>query len=254
MVLQRASLAFATFAGILLMTACTGPKYPNCKTDDQCSSKGELCIEGTCQQCRTADNCEAGQQCVSGRCEAAAECSGESDCPDNQICRSGKCQTECSASGDCADGLKCMNYRCVAANACASDADCASGTGCQSGVCAQNASRVLTLCDYPAVRFAFNDDKLNAEARDGLSVVAECIRGGSGTLVIEGHCDERGTEEYNLALGDRRARAVMNYLSRLGVPRSKMRVVTKGEAEPLVRQSNSAAWSKNRRAEFEPSP
>lgn len=251
MVLQRASLALTAFAGLILMTSCAGPKYPNCNTDDHCSEKGELCVEGTCQQCRTDDNCGDGQQCVGGRCEVKPECSDEADCPDNQICRSGKCQLECEAAGDCAAGLKCMDNRCVAENACSSDADCEDGAACRDGLCDVNASRALSLCGYPTVQFAFNESQLTPEVIEGLNSVAECIKNAGGTLVVEGHCDERGTEEYNLALGDRRARAVVDYLTNLGVPRGMMDVVSKGETEPLESGSNPSAWSQNRRAEFE---
>jgi peptidoglycan-associated lipoprotein len=145
-----------------------------------------------------------------------------------------------------------MDNRCVDERACNSAADCAEGATCEGGMCVTNVSRSLEMCTYPTVRFDFNEANLRPEARDGLSEVADCIEEAGGTLIIEGHADERGTEEYNLALGDRRARAVMEYLSRLGVPMSKMRAVSKGEAEPLVDASNESAWQKNRRVEFEP--
>ncbi|MCA9412201.1 MAG: peptidoglycan-associated lipoprotein Pal [Candidatus Omnitrophica bacterium] len=67
---------------------------------------------------------------------------------------------------------------------------------------------------------------------------------------IEGHCDERGTEEYNLALGERRAESVRQWLISRGVPASNIDTVTKGELEPAVPGHSEAAWAKNRRAEF----
>ena len=67
---------------------------------------------------------------------------------------------------------------------------------------------------------------------------------------VEGHCDERGTTEYNLALGDRRAMAIRKYLSRAGVQDERLRTVSYGEERPLETESNEIAWSKNRRAEF----
>lgn len=69
-------------------------------------------------------------------------------------------------------------------------------------------------------------------------------------VTIEGHCDERGTEEYNLALGERRARAAYEYLVNLGVPASQMEMVSFGKLHPAVHGSGEAAWSKNRRDEF----
>jgi len=67
---------------------------------------------------------------------------------------------------------------------------------------------------------------------------------------IEGHCDERGTEEYNLALGDRRADAVRSWMIKRGVDPSKMQTVSKGELEPVDFGHGDSAWAQNRRAEF----
>ena len=66
----------------------------------------------------------------------------------------------------------------------------------------------------------------------------------------EGHCDERGTIEYNLALGERRASSVRDYLTSLGVARNRIRVITYGEERPVDPGHTEAAWSKNRRAQF----
>jgi peptidoglycan-associated lipoprotein len=69
-------------------------------------------------------------------------------------------------------------------------------------------------------------------------------------VLIEGHCDERGTNEYNFALGERRANACSTFLISRGVPAKNVSVVSKGEEEPATPGSNEAAWAKNRRAEF----
>lgn len=252
MLVRRVSFAFSALVLAGLVASCGGPTYPKCENDDHCAEKGELCVEGTCQQCRTDGNCGDGEQCTGGRCEQKPECAANDDCPGNQICRSGMCKTECNGASDCGSGQKCMANRCVAENACSTDTDCGTGEGCRSGRCEViEASRSLSTCTYPTVRFSFNESTLTPEARAGLQEVADCIQSGGGTLRIEGHCDERGTEEYNLSLGDRRARAVMDYLKRLGVPTSKMRVVSMGEAAPIDDRSTESAWAKNRRAEFE---
>ena len=240
-------LGILTVAGLGL--AACGPTYPKCETDSHCEDKGEVCVEGQCQQCRDDSKCGAGQACQGGRCVARAECVRDGDCSDNKICRSGKCQIECQAATDCGSGLKCMSNRCVDALACVAASDCAGGMSCVSGRCTDATANVADQCKYPVVRFAFNKSNLTADVRQGLEAVADCMQLG-GTIVIEGHCDERGTEEYNLALGDRRARAVKTYLGSLGVPSSKLRVVSKGEAEPIDPRSTESAWAKNRRAEF----
>jgi peptidoglycan-associated lipoprotein len=69
-------------------------------------------------------------------------------------------------------------------------------------------------------------------------------------VIIEGHCDERGTDEYNLALGERRSKTAMEYLARVGIAVSRMMVVSYGESRPLDPRSNEEAWAKNRRAHF----
>ena len=69
-------------------------------------------------------------------------------------------------------------------------------------------------------------------------------------LLIEGHCDERGTNEYNLALGERRAVATMNYLIKQGIAADRISVISYGEERPTCVQRNEACWAKNRRAQF----
>ena len=145
-----------------------------------------------------------------------------------------------------------MGNRCVDRNSCNSGADCPEGSTCEGGMCTTQISRSLSTCSFPTVRFDFNESNLSSDVQSGLREAADCISEAGGTLRIEGHADERGTEEYNLALGDRRARAVMDYLVRLGVSSSKLRPVSMGETQPLVDASTESAWAKNRRAELIP--
>lgn len=244
------SVLTAAFAAVLL-SAC-GPTYPKCDEDKHCADKGEVCVAGSCTQCRDDSNCEAGQQCTNGACEAKPECAVDGDCTDNKVCRSGKCQIECEAEGDCGMGMKCQQNRCVESDACTTAADCQAGTSCIGGRCqaAENASALRTMCTFPSVNFAFNESNLDPDTQSALQEVADCLKQQGGVLVIEGYCDERGTEEYNLALGDRRARAVLQYLVRLGVPEEKLRPVSKGKLDPVNPAHSEAAWAENRRAEF----
>jgi peptidoglycan-associated lipoprotein len=73
---------------------------------------------------------------------------------------------------------------------------------------------------------------------------------GEQLVLIEGHCDERGTNEYNLALGERRAKSTMNYLVSQGVQASRITIISYGEERPVCTQHNEECWSKNRRAQF----
>lgn len=99
--------------------------------------------------------------------------------------------------------------------------------------------------------FGFDKSALTSEAREILARHAKWLKENPGqTIIIEGHCDERGTEQYNIALGDRRANSVKNYLMSLGVPSSRMITQSYGELYPKVNESNEWAWSQNRRAHF----
>ena len=82
------------------------------------------------------------------------------------------------------------------------------------------------------------------------SVAAWMMKNTSATISIEGHCDERGTNEYNLALGDRRAKSVKDFLISLGVPSSRMETISYGEEKPLCTEQSEDCWAKNRRAHF----
>ncbi|MDP1948970.1 MAG: peptidoglycan-associated lipoprotein Pal [Nitrospirota bacterium] len=95
-------------------------------------------------------------------------------------------------------------------------------------------------------RFSIRDD-----ARAGLEANAGLLKSPSGEKVlIEGHCDERGTSAYNLVLGERRAQAVVQYLRDLGVPASQMQITSYGKERPFCTEHSEACWQSNRRAHF----
>jgi peptidoglycan-associated lipoprotein len=101
------------------------------------------------------------------------------------------------------------------------------------------------------VYFDFDRDELKPEARERLSKNAEFLKAHPEFQVtIEGHCDERGTNDYNLALGERRAAAARDYLTSLGVSGDRLRTVSYGEERPQCNQSSEGCWSQNRRAHF----
>ena len=98
------------------------------------------------------------------------------------------------------------------------------------------------------VYFDLDSSAINASAHATVKRWAEWMTGyGDVVVTIEGHCDERGTREYNLALGDRRANAVKNYLVALGVDASRIATISYGKERPAVEGQNEAAWSQNRR-------
>lgn len=100
--------------------------------------------------------------------------------------------------------------------------------------------------------FEFDSSTLSSEAQAILKAKAEWMaRNPHLNIVIEGHCDNRGTTEYNLALGERRAESVKRYLQDLGVAESRIRTISFGEERPLDPGNTEEAWAKNRRAHFE---
>jgi peptidoglycan-associated lipoprotein len=135
----------------------------------------------------------------------------------------------------------------LAPGACRADADCGAGERCDGGRCAATPS---SSCELVRVGFAFDSAQLSADAMNGLREDARCIEDrGVASLLVEGHCDERGTAQYNVALGARRAEAVRKYLADLGV-KAKLETVSFGKELPLVSGTGEAVWAKNRRAEL----
>lgn len=101
------------------------------------------------------------------------------------------------------------------------------------------------------VYFAFDDYSLSASAQSALNTMADALKANAGAVVqIEGHCDERGSIEYNLALGERRANSVKNYLTQMGVDAGRLTTISYGEEKPAADGHDESAWGKNRRAEF----
>lgn len=101
------------------------------------------------------------------------------------------------------------------------------------------------------IYFDFDSSSLNPRALSILSSNADLIKRAPGIIIqVAGHCDERGTQEYNLALGERRALAVRGHLMSLGVSGDRMITISYGEEFPAVQGSGEAAYSQNRRCEF----
>jgi peptidoglycan-associated lipoprotein len=97
--------------------------------------------------------------------------------------------------------------------------------------------------------FSYDESTLSSEAQSALSTSAGWLKTNpTYGVLIEGHCDERGTEQYNLALGDRRASIVRDYLVTLGVDTARIKTVSYGEERPFAEGHSEAAWAQNRRA------
>jgi peptidoglycan-associated lipoprotein len=109
----------------------------------------------------------------------------------------------------------------------------------------------LFLQEVKDAYFDFNKADIRTDAREALGKTAEFLRGHPQIkATIEGHCDERGSTEYNLVLGDRRAAAVKNYLVQLGISADRLNTVSYGKEKPFCTQSNEECWQTNRRGHF----
>lgn len=110
---------------------------------------------------------------------------------------------------------------------------------------------ILKELQIPDIHFDFDKYNLKPEAQEILKTgAAAYLKYREYKLVVEGHCDERGTVEYNLALGQRRADEAEKYLSDLGVEKERIKTISYGEEMPLDNGHDEAAWAKNRRAHF----
>ena len=98
--------------------------------------------------------------------------------------------------------------------------------------------------------FSYDKSDVNSEGRMKIRTLAKLISDNNLNVRVEGHCDERGTREYNLALGEKRAIEVKNYLIIKGISSSKIKVISYGEEKPIDVESSESAWKKNRRVEI----
>ncbi len=108
-----------------------------------------------------------------------------------------------------------------------------------------------TVISIAPVYFDFDKSDVQGDSVETLKTAARLLGESGARISISGHCDNRGSEEYNLALGERRAAAVRRYLSNLGVPLQQMNIVSYGELRPSAEGNTESAWALNRRAEFE---
>lgn len=116
----------------------------------------------------------------------------------------------------------------------------------------QAAKASVAEAAFETIYFDFDKSDLRQDARDVLSKNAEIMLKSKpdAKIQIEGHCDERGSAEYNLALGERRAKSSLQYLVTLGVKPDRLSIISYGKEKPAVQGSDEAAWAKNRRSEF----
>lgn len=139
----------------------------------------------------------------------------------------------------------------AAADAAAAAAAKAAAEAVPTNADGMTAAELFAALQGKVVNFEFDRSEVRSEFYDVIKLNADYMALNSdANITIEGHCDERGTREYNLALGERRANSVKNALIAEGVSPSRITVISYGEERPVNTAHNDFAWSKNRRAEF----
>lgn len=234
---MRRVLFAAVPLAALFLTACPAkPKNGECKSADDCAAQegyGKVCVEGRCQECGKDTDCKAGYVCRGNKCEPRPECESDAECTGGKKCEAGHC-VEAQKPG------------------CKSDADCPADQTCDvaSGQCNPKPPPPAE-CKVEMIHFDFNASAITDEAKGILEQDANCIKkDGNKHVTVAGHCDERGTTEYNIQLGQRRAEAAKKYLAGLLGGGVTFKVVSYGKERPLNPGHDEAAWAENRRAEI----
>jgi peptidoglycan-associated lipoprotein len=154
-----------------------------------------------------------------------------------------------AAAGRTQDGARQAGTSAAAqTSACRTDMECPSGQLCVQGAC-QAVKPGLAECAEARVHFDFDSTEIKGDEKVSLERIARCLKGNQAMqITIRGNADERGTQEYNLALGDRRANAVARYLENLGVSTQQLQTVSYGKERPLCAEHTESCWQQNRRA------
>jgi peptidoglycan-associated lipoprotein len=239
------ALSVVGVVGVALSAVgCDSVKYPACENDDQCNVEGHkgVCVNQRCVECRNDAACGTGRQCQSGACtpipgfcDDAHACGAGSTCGKDARCHEGPKVTEAAPFVECDEGHV-----------------CASGSHCENGHCVKPPSGGPGCTDFPAPKFDFESPELRPDARAVIERLAGCITKGSlqgAQVLLTGHCDARGEQEFNMSLGDNRAEAVRTFLVGLGVPADKVRTSSRGELD--ASGTDESGWQNDRRVDIE---
>jgi len=233
------------------LTGCPDkkPKYPNCTTDQDCK-ENQFCIDRSCVECSKDSHCNSGETCEDNVC-VKPECTQDNECDEGKICKNNKCQA-CKKNSDCGPGGTCNEGICKKPTSCEIDEDCADDEDCIDGTCQKPWKEEVSStppCDLKTIFFGFDEYTVPPEGRDIADENAECIKKATNlSVTLMGYTDNRGPEEYNIALSGNRANSVANYLVRIGISRSRFKVVPKGESGATGTDEES--YQEDRRVEF----
>lgn len=246
----------------MTLTGCR--KYPKCRTDEHCARYDErqerrgrelyntpFCVDRTCSECRDDSACAVGESCERGTCRAIpGYCDENILCTPPQVCRDNRCGPQCLSDADCEGEFGyCQNGQCMTGE-CNDDSDCEAGFRCEGHMCRAIPEAQAPCYDdnFKTVLFDFDEYSIRNDQRDEAEWNLACLGRQDRNITIEGHCDERGTEEYNMVLGERRAKELREFFEDNSIPRSRINVVSYGETRPADPRSSESAWSQNRRA------
>ena len=237
------SVFSVALAGLVAAAGCDSAKYPVCDNDEQCNTDGHsgVCVNKKCVECRDDKGCGAGKSCQANACvDIPGFCDSTHACPDGQ---------PCGADSRCAPAKKAENKPFVE---CDDTHACAGGVRCENGHCVQPPQGGPGCTDFPAPHFDYESPELRPDSRATLERLAGClVKGGlkTGQVLLTGHCDNRGEQEFNMSLGENRADAVKGFLTGLGVPGDRIRTSSRGELDAVG--TDEASWANDRRVDIE---
>jgi peptidoglycan-associated lipoprotein len=240
-----------TFVGVVVavLLGCQ-PGHPSCVSDVDCHAH-EFCVARKCQQCRQAADCPLGQRCGDGKCTAIpGYCRLNAECSNGNLCIENQCRL-CGADTECPPDRICHQGACKNAQRCSSDRDCAQNEDCRDSLCiAATTSPSPASCKVPSIFFDFNESILTSESRAQLADAVTCLKESKVNSKAVGHADPRGTQEFNMALSERRARAVREHLERLGIGSDRIALLPRGSID--AKGTDEPSWAHDRRVELLP--
>jgi peptidoglycan-associated lipoprotein len=195
-------------------------------------------VNGTCVDCRDDAACGRGKACRAGTCAPIEGfCDDKSPCPGGVPCQDGRCQPKVAS---------------LPPRECGDDMPCSNGQRCENGHCVTPPQGGPGCTDFPAPRFDFEAADVQGEGTSTLKRLADCVTKGTlkgANVLLTGHCDARGEDEFNMTLGAQRAESVKTFLGGLGVPANRVSTSSRGKLD--ARGTDESSMAQDRRVDIE---